>query len=105
MRENRFFLKLELDKRHIAMAGLSNESLNLFNLNYDGKHLCALGNNKTEILPRLLVGDRSGLFSCNVFSRELFIVGKINAPLPDISTQYRFYQCQNNQLLLAKMFS
>ena len=30
---------LELDKQHIAIAGLSNEGISLFNLTYDGKKL------------------------------------------------------------------
>ena len=30
---------LELDKKHIAIAGVSNEGMSLFNLNYDGKTL------------------------------------------------------------------
>ncbi|MDD1606000.1 MAG: beta-ketoacyl-[acyl-carrier-protein] synthase family protein [Methylococcaceae bacterium] len=65
--------------------------------------LCALGNNKAEILPRLLAGDRSGLVSSDLFSAESVIVGQINAPLPDIPARYAFYQCRNNQLLLAAL--
>ena len=38
-REATLLCVLELDKHHIAMAGLSNEGLSLFNLNYDGKQL------------------------------------------------------------------
>lgn len=38
-REASLLCVLELDKRHIAMAGLSNEGLSLFNLQYDGKQL------------------------------------------------------------------
>ncbi|CAA9891904.1 conserved hypothetical protein [Candidatus Methylobacter favarea] len=39
---------LELDERHIAMAGLSNEGLSLFNLTYDGKKLEL---DKSPLLP------------------------------------------------------
>ncbi|MDD1607413.1 MAG: hypothetical protein LUQ18_02710 [Methylococcaceae bacterium] len=48
--------------------------------------LCALGNNKAEILPRLLAGDRSGLVSSDLFSAESVMVGQINVPLPDTRT-------------------
>jgi 3-oxoacyl-[acyl-carrier-protein] synthase-1 len=65
--------------------------------------LCALGNNKAEILPRLLAGDRSGLVSSTEFSKESVIVGQINTLLPNIAKQYGFYQCRNNQLLLAAL--
>jgi len=39
---------LELDKKHIAIAGLSNEGMSLFNLNYDGKTLSL---DKSPLLP------------------------------------------------------
>lgn len=39
---------LELDAQHIAMAGLSNEGLSLFNLVYDGNKL---GLDKSPLLP------------------------------------------------------
>ncbi len=39
---------LELDKQHIAMAGLSNEGLSLFNLSYNGKTLTV---DKSLLLP------------------------------------------------------
>jgi 3-oxoacyl-[acyl-carrier-protein] synthase-1 len=65
--------------------------------------LCALGNNKADILPRLLAGDRSGLIGSAEFSKHTVMVGQINAPLPEISNAYWFYQCRNNQLLLAAL--
>ena len=39
---------LELDKQRIAMAGLTNEGLSLFNLTYDGKTIVA---DKSPLLP------------------------------------------------------
>jgi Protein of unknown function (DUF3261) len=39
---------LELDKQHIAIAGLSKEGISLFNLSYDGK---ALTLDKSPLLP------------------------------------------------------
>jgi hypothetical protein len=39
---------LELDKQHIAIAGLSNEGLSLFNLSYNGKSLTV---DKSPLLP------------------------------------------------------
>ena len=61
--------------------------------------LCALGNSKTEILPRLLQGDRSGLITNNGFGFPA-IVGQVTAELPEISG---VYNCRNNQLLLAAL--
>jgi hypothetical protein len=45
---------LELDARHIAMAGLSNDGLSLFNLSYDGAHLQA---DKSPLLPASFVPE------------------------------------------------
>lgn len=45
---------LELDKRHIAMAGLTNEGLSLFNLSYDGKTLTS---DKNPLLPDTVVPE------------------------------------------------
>jgi hypothetical protein len=39
---------LELDARHIAMAGLSNDGLSLFNLSYDGH---SIESDKSPLLP------------------------------------------------------
>jgi Protein of unknown function (DUF3261) len=39
---------LELDKQHIAIAGLSNEGISLFNINYDGKTIKL---DKSPLLP------------------------------------------------------
>ena len=41
-RQESLLAVLELDAQHIAMAGLSNDGLSLFNLTYDGKH-CGVG--------------------------------------------------------------
>ncbi|MFI3156364.1 MAG: DUF3261 domain-containing protein [Methylococcaceae bacterium] len=47
-REESLLAVLELDDRHIAMAGLSNDGLSLFNLTYDGNTVTA---DKTPLLP------------------------------------------------------
>ena len=47
-REESLLAVLELDARHIAMAGLSNDGLSLFNLTYDGNTVTA---DKTPLLP------------------------------------------------------
>ena len=39
---------LELDKQHIAMAGLTNDGVSLFNLTYDGK---TIASDKSPLLP------------------------------------------------------
>jgi hypothetical protein len=47
-REESLLAVLELDARHIAMAGLSNDGLSLFNLTYDGKTVVS---DKSPLLP------------------------------------------------------
>ncbi|TAK59787.1 MAG: DUF3261 domain-containing protein [Methylobacter sp.] len=47
-RQESLLAVLELDSRHIAMAGLSNDGLSLFNLTYDGKHVVS---DKSLLLP------------------------------------------------------
>jgi 3-oxoacyl-[acyl-carrier-protein] synthase-1 len=62
--------------------------------------LCAAGNSRSDILKRLLLGDRSGLIATSEFGFSA-IVGQVTANLPDIDSP--FYQCRNNQLLLAAL--
>jgi hypothetical protein len=47
-RQESLLAVLELDARHIAMAGLSNDGLSLFNLTYDGN---AVVSEKSPLLP------------------------------------------------------
>lgn len=62
--------------------------------------LCAAGNSRSDILKRLLRGDRSGLIATSEFGFSA-IVGQVTADLPEIDSP--FYQCRNNQLLLAAL--
>jgi 3-oxoacyl-[acyl-carrier-protein] synthase-1 len=62
--------------------------------------LCAVGNSRSEILTRLLSGDRSGLIASDEFGFPA-IVGQVTAQLPEIASP--FYVCRNNQLLLAAL--
>ncbi|MEY3786215.1 MAG: hypothetical protein RLZ75_420 [Pseudomonadota bacterium] len=64
--------------------------------------LCATGSSKSDLLKRLLMGDRSGLVLSDTFGPTT-IVGQITSELPLIDTQYSLYQCRNNQLLLAAL--
>jgi 3-oxoacyl-[acyl-carrier-protein] synthase-1 len=64
--------------------------------------LCAAGNSKSEILTRLLLGDRSGLSATDNFGFPA-IVGQCTAQLPAIEPRYSVYNCRNNQLLLAAL--
>jgi len=50
-REETLLCVLELDSRHIAMAGLTQDGLSLFNLSYDGKTLQA---DKNPLIPELV---------------------------------------------------
>lgn len=66
--------------------------------------LCAAGNSKSEVLARLLAGDRSGLVETDEFSPgRSVILGRVTGPLPGIEPKYSVYQCRNNQLLLAAL--
>jgi len=62
--------------------------------------LCAVGNSRSEILTRLLSGDRSGLIATDEFGFPA-IVGQVTGALPEIDSP--FYACRNNQLLLAAL--
>jgi 3-oxoacyl-[acyl-carrier-protein] synthase-1 len=62
--------------------------------------LCAAGNSRSEILTRLLSGDRSGLIATDEFGFPA-IVGQVTGELPEIASP--FYACRNNQLLLAAL--
>jgi 3-oxoacyl-[acyl-carrier-protein] synthase-1 len=64
--------------------------------------LCAAGNSKSEVINRLLTGDRSGLIQTDVFGPTT-IVGQIVGELPEIDPHYSIYQCRNNRLLLAAL--
>jgi len=64
--------------------------------------LSAIGNSKSEVLKRLLAGDRSGLISSDEFGTRC-MVGAITADLPEIEKRYSIYNCRNNRLLLAAL--
>jgi 3-oxoacyl-[acyl-carrier-protein] synthase-1 len=64
--------------------------------------LSAVGNSKSEVLTRLLDGDRSGLISSDEFGARC-MVGAITADLPEIAERRSIYNCRNNRLLLAAL--
>lgn len=64
--------------------------------------LCAAGNSRSEVIKRLLAGDRSGLIATDAFGPET-IVGQISGELPEIDPRHSIYNCRNNQLLLAAL--
>lgn len=64
--------------------------------------LCAAGNSRSEVLRRLLAGDRSGLIATDAFGPTA-IVGQCAAELPEIDQCYSVYRCRNNRLLLAAL--
>ena len=64
--------------------------------------LCAAGNSKSEVINRLLTGDRSGLMATDAFGPST-IVGQIAGELPEIDPHYSIYLCRNNRLLLAAL--
>ncbi|WP_404359371.1 beta-ketoacyl-ACP synthase [Methylotuvimicrobium sp. KM1] len=66
--------------------------------------LSAAGSNGSEMLSRLLAGDRSGLIKTDEYSPgKPFYVGEIRAELPEIEKRYSVYDCKNNRLLLAAL--
>jgi len=54
-RQETLLCVLELDNRHIAVAGLSSDGISLFNLNYDGKTLAL---DKSALLPSGFAPER-----------------------------------------------
>ena len=65
----------------------------------------ALGNNKTEVLGRLMAGDGSGMVLESDWlpdGREA-LVGKVTGELPAIAQHLHRYNCRNNRLLLAAL--
>jgi len=64
--------------------------------------LCAVGNSRTEIISRLLAGDRSGLMATDRFGPTT-IVGQCDGELPEIGQHLSVYDCRNNRLLLAAL--
>jgi hypothetical protein len=58
-REEMLLCVLELDGRHIAMAGLTQDGLSLFNVSYDGKTLEADKNPwvPETLVPELIIAD------------------------------------------------
>ena len=70
-------------------------------LNDFGVLSCA-GHSNTELLNRIMAGDRSGFVKTEAlsFAKSVY-VGEIQADLPQIDPQYAHYACRNNQLLLA----
>jgi 3-oxoacyl-[acyl-carrier-protein] synthase-1 len=66
--------------------------------------LCAAGNSRAEVLKRLLAGDRSGLIETDEFSVGCNVIaGRVDCELPQIDQRYSYYNCRNNQLLLAAL--
>jgi 3-oxoacyl-[acyl-carrier-protein] synthase-1 len=66
--------------------------------------LCASGTDKQEVLANLLAGNRSGLVFTDQFSPDRpFAVGRIEADLPEISSDFHYHRCRNNRLLLAAL--
>ncbi len=66
--------------------------------------LCAAGNDRNEVMTKLLAGDRSGLVKTEAFSpgREYY-VGAVPGDLPEIEANFSVYDCRNNRLLLAAL--
>ncbi|WP_262963934.1 DUF3261 domain-containing protein [Methylobacter psychrophilus] len=76
-RQETLICVLELDSKHVAIAGLSNEGLSLFNLNYDGKSLTL---NKSPLLP--------DSFSPELIIKDLQLVYWPQAELQKILPRY-----------------
>jgi len=65
--------------------------------------LCAVGNDRTEIMQGILAGDRSGLVLNETYGSHPVYVGEVQAELPLIDSKYSVYDCKNNRLLLAAL--
>jgi 3-oxoacyl-[acyl-carrier-protein] synthase I len=64
--------------------------------------LCAAGNSRSEIISRLLAGDRSGLMVTDAFGPTT-IVGQVAGELPEVAPHSSMYNCRNNRLLQAAL--
>lgn len=68
----------------------------------DAAILCALGQQREEILQSLLSGNRAGLRASDEFTpgRPLYL-GRVAAELPELPGAWAAYRCRNNRMLLA----
>jgi len=82
---------LELDARHIAMAGLSNAGLSLFNLNYDGK---TMASDKSPLLPESLNPE----MILNALQLVYWPLAELQRNLP---AEWRLEEVDNKRFLYA----
>lgn len=62
---------------------------------------CAIGTSATEVWPRLIAGDTSGLRERpDLLPDFSHVVGAVEAPLPKPMDALREFECRNNQLAL-----
>lgn len=66
--------------------------------------VCCLGNQRAEILGRLLNADRSGLSASDAYriGQPLYL-GQVDVDLPQVPMALSLYDCRNNRLLLAAL--
>jgi hypothetical protein len=91
-RQEALLAVLELDEKHIAMAGLSNEGLSLFNLTYDGHTVVS---DKSPLLPDSVAPE----FIISDLQLVYWPIAELQKILP---AEWRLETGQNKRILIVR---
>jgi hypothetical protein len=91
-RQEALLAVLELDEKHIAMAGLSNEGLSLFNLTYDGHTVVS---DKSPLLPDSVAPE----FVISDLQLVYWPIAELQKILP---AEWRLETGQNKRILIVR---
>jgi hypothetical protein len=91
-RQESMLAVLELDARHIAMAGLSNDGLSLFNLTYDGNTVVS---DKSPLLPESVAPE----FIISDLQLVYWPIAELQKVLP---ADWRLESGENKRILIVR---
>jgi len=91
-RQESLLAVLELDAKHIAMAGLSNDGLSLFNLTYDGR---TVKSDKSPLLPEQVAPE----FIISDLQLVYWPVAELQKILP---AEWRLEVAENKRILIVR---
>ncbi|MDO9046301.1 MAG: DUF3261 domain-containing protein [Methylobacter sp.] len=91
-RQESLLAVLELDARHIAMAGLSNDGLSLFNLTYDGNTVVS---DKSPLLPESVNPE----FIITDLQLVYWPIAELQKKLP---VEWRLEAARNKRILIVR---
>jgi len=91
-RQESLLAVLELDARHIAMAGLSNDGLSLFNLTYDGNTVVS---DKSPLLPESVAPE----FIISDLQLVYWPIAELQKILP---ADWRLESDENKRILIVR---